>query len=195
MKRTTRGVRSVPPFPSLPSLLFPLFSTVSRVRTKYLHVNVGHVSRAIPCFAATWTDTSRERIQRSVIENGTRETEPGPALLRFVRSYVRVDRIYEPDRVLTVESNSRAKRIGILFKRPARSPLSYPRIDRIFVVYFLSPCLPFFRVAHRIPYRLRAINRHGQHRANHSQSRALFPPIISISSLGFFFFFSHFVSI
>lgn len=92
MKRTTRGVRSVPPFSSLPSLLFPLFSTVSRVRTKYLHVNVGHVSRAIPCFAATWTDTSRERIQRSVIENGTRETEPGPALLRFVRSFVRSSR-------------------------------------------------------------------------------------------------------
>lgn len=49
--------------------------------------------------------------------------------------------------VLTVESNSRAKRIGILFKRPARSPppviLSPYRSNlRRLLPFFVSPLFP-----------------------------------------------------
>lgn len=163
LERSTRGsFHFLPPSSSFPP----------RVRAKYLHVNVGHgaistadIHRRIYVARNVW--------KRSVIEKRyTRErtqTVPRYVTLRYVSTrfdraaIVRVDRIYEPDpRRRTVESNSRAKRIGILFKRPARSPLSYPRIDRIFAVYFLSPCRPFFRVAHRIPYRATIRRHHGQ---------------------------------
>lgn len=187
LERSTRGsFHFLPPSSSFPP----------RVRAKYLHVNVGHgaistadIHRRIYVARNVW--------KRSVIEKRyTRErthTVPRYVTLRYVSTrfdraaIVRVDRIYEPDpRRRTVESNSRAKRIGILFKRPARSPLSYPRIDRIFAVYFLSPCRPFFRVAHRIPYR--ATIRRGQRtRPERIVHECYFPPIISISSPVFSF--------
>lgn len=88
-------------------------------------------------------------------------------------------------RTLVVERSSRirVRNESVFYSNGLLAPpLSYPPIDRIFAVYFLSPC--------RTP---NSLSRHDKTPPRTRPERIVhecyFPPIISISSLVFFFSF------
>lgn len=83
-----------------------------------------------------------------MIENGTRETEPGPAL-RFVRvpCRVRVDRIYEPDRLngrveFACETNRYFIQTACSLPPPPVILSPYRSNLRRLLPFFVSPLFP-----------------------------------------------------